>query len=44
MNILEDYEFMKLALKGVLKELSEISIALDNIENRIIKEKSIKEI
>lgn len=39
MNIIEEYELMKLALKGVLKELNEISISLTNIENRLIKER-----
>jgi hypothetical protein len=39
MSIKEDYELMKLALLGVLKELGEIKIALDNISTRIINDK-----
>ena len=39
MNIIEEYEFMKIVLKGVLKELGEITTALDLLEMKIIKDR-----
>lgn len=39
LTIKEDYDLMVIALKGVLKELGEITTALDLIEVKIIKDK-----
>lgn len=39
MNIIEEYELMKNALKGILLDLMDIDKALDNLDMKIKKDK-----